>query len=343
VVFYLALPCQFIPKQTFLTPMPVISASAYTKRPRLFRNGHQETVLPSLLRFIRGVKYKRERLELEDGDFLDLDWIKNGHSKVVIISHGLEGSSKRHYVKSAARFFAKQGFDVLAWNYRSCSESMNRNLRLYHHGVTDDLGAVVDHAVAQQYANVYLMGFSMGGSTTLKYLGEQGSNVPKQVTAASVFSVPCNLWDSGVQLKLPENSFYKNRFLKKLKKKVFFKWIQYPNQMNIQGLDEITDFDEFDDRFTAPLHGFKSGKEFYEKSSSDNVYGTITTPALIVNALNDPLLGDKCYPYDQARNHQYLYLETPEIGGHVGFTTGNWRESWMEVRALEFFKMQEKE
>jgi len=134
------------------------------------------------------------------------------------------------------------------------------------------------------------------------------------------------------------NEFYKNRFLGKLKNKMLLKGIQHPNTIIIQGLSKIKDFGEFDERFTAPLHGFANAEEFYTESSSDNYYSGIKKNALIVNALNDPLLGEKCYPYDLVRDHPFLFLETPELGGHVGFTDKKWGHSWMEKRAHEFFE-----
>ncbi|MEM8895586.1 MAG: alpha/beta fold hydrolase, partial [Bacteroidota bacterium] len=229
--------------------MPVISKSSYRKRPFYLINGHMETVVPSLFRKVKGVEYERERLELEDGDFLDLDWLKGGNERLLIVSHGLEGNSDRHYVKGTAKYFHERGWDVLAWNYRSCSGEMNRLPRMYHHGVTDDLEAVINHGLSQGYKEANLVGFSMGGSTTLKFLGEQGSQVDARITGAAVFSVPCNLWDSAVQLTKKSNNFYKNRFLNKLKKKVAQKAEMYPDIINTEGLDKMTSFSEFDERY----------------------------------------------------------------------------------------------
>jgi predicted alpha/beta-fold hydrolase len=214
--------------------MTLFSSSSYQSAYDFLKNGHFETIVPSISRKVRGVKYTRERIETPDNDFLDLDWIKSNHERLVIISHGLEGSSHRHYVKSCAKYFSNNEYDVLAWNYRSCSGEMNRQLRLYHHGVTDDLETVISHAIAtRRYKKVVLVGFSMGGSTVLKYLGENGRGVPAHVVGAATFSVPCNLWDSAHQLTSPSNWFYNRKFLKKMSKKIKRKHDQFPDKINI--------------------------------------------------------------------------------------------------------------
>lgn len=317
--------------------MPLVYHSSYKKNLSFLRNGHIQTIVPSLFKKVEGVNYQRERIYTEDNDFLDLDWLKGNSNKLVVISHGLEGSSHRHYVKSCAKYFHHRGYDVLAWNYRSCSGEMNKSLRLYHHGVTDDLEAVVNHAISKKsYRNIGLIGYSMGGSTTLKYLGEGGSTIPKHIVATATFSVPCNLWDSAHQLTSFENKFYSNRFMKKLIKKVKQKHKQFPNQVDIRGIDKIKSFAVFDERYTAPLHGFRNARHFYQTSSSDLHYNAIDRPALIVNALNDPMLGKLCYPYDVCRKHEFITLETPRCGGHVGFALKGKEYNWMDQRAFEF-------
>ncbi|MEQ9288073.1 MAG: alpha/beta hydrolase [Cyclobacteriaceae bacterium] len=316
--------------------MPIVPDSSYDQTPYYFKNGHLETIVPSLLGKVNGVDYFRERIGTPDGDFLDLDWLKGKNDKLIVLSHGLEGSADRYYVKRMAKYFHQKGWDVLAWNYRSCSGEMNRALRLYHHGVTDDYGTVIHHAIQQGYSTLCLSGFSMGGSTTLKYLGEQGASVDPRIKAAAVFSVPCNLWDSALQLKKSGNSFYRKRFLKKMIKKIKQKALLHPDKINIHSIDKIRTFEEFDERYTAPLHGFKDAKHFYESSTSDQFYHSIKIPALIVNAKNDPMLGEKCYPYDLVKNHKYLHLETPHYGGHVGFSLRGKNYSWMDQRAFEF-------
>ena len=316
--------------------MPLIEGSSYKASP-LFFNGHIETVAPSLFRKINGTVYQRERLELADGDFLDLDWLKNGSNKLVIISHGLEGSSERHYAKGMAKYFFSRGWDALAWNCRGCSGEINRLPRFYHHGATEDLSAVVQHAQKlTQYESIVFVGISMGGSLSLKYLGEQGNQLPKAIKGGAVFSVPCHLGSSAKELDKPSKRFYLNRFLRKLDKKIKSKSELFPSVISYQGFGKIRSFKEFDDRYTAPLHGFQDAEDFYERASSLNFIPKISVPTLIVNALNDPFLPSLCFPYDIAKRHDHVYLETPQRGGHTGFPLVGKEENWMEVRAFEF-------
>ncbi|MFM8741590.1 MAG: YheT family hydrolase [Cytophagales bacterium] len=318
--------------------MPIISQSSYHHPSYLF-NGHVQTIVPSMFRKIEGIRYQRERLELADGDFLDLDWLKQKAQKLVIISHGLEGNSERHYVMGMAKYFSVRGWDALAWNCRGCSGEMNRLPKFYHHGATEDLKAVVEHAVSTgAYSQVALVGISMGGSLTLKYFGESGDALLKNVKCASVFSVPCHLGDSAKELDKPNKRFYLNRFLKKLSKKIEAKSKIFPNEISHIGFERIKTFREFDTRYTAPLHGFKDADDFYTRASSGAYIASIAKPVLIVNALNDPFLPQTCFPFDVARTHASVWLETPATGGHVGFSLKGKQENWMEVRAFEFIQ-----
>ncbi|MEQ1588434.1 MAG: alpha/beta fold hydrolase [Cyclobacteriaceae bacterium] len=165
--------------------MPLIPSSPYRPPFHLF-NGHLETIIPSIFRKVSAV-YQRERIELTDGDFLDLDWLSKGRNKLVIVSHGLEGNSDRHYAKGMAAYFFERGWDAIAWNCRGCSGEINRLPRSYHHGATEDLAAVVDHAIQKSYTHIVLVGFSMGGSMTLKYLGERKDCIANAIKSAVVF------------------------------------------------------------------------------------------------------------------------------------------------------------
>jgi uncharacterized protein len=308
--------------------------SSYKQPPFYLFNAHLETVVPSMFRKVSGI-YKRERIELGDGDFLDLDWMRNESDRLVIISHGLEGSSDRHYTKGMARYFFLRGWDALAWNCRSCSGEMNRLPRFYHHGATEDLEAVIHHARLKKYKTIALVGFSMGGSMSLKYAGER-MKLPEEIKSIVTFSVPCDLGSSARELDKPGKKFYLNRFLKKLEKKIKAKARQFPTIISAEGFEKITSFRAFDDRYTAPLHGFKDADDFYKKASASPHIPHIKVPTLIANALNDPFLPEACYPYEIATTNENIYLETPGRGGHVGFSLAGKKENWMEIRAFEF-------
>lgn len=317
--------------------MPIISNSGYSRRPFYMLNAHLETIIPSMFFKLKEDLYERERLELDDGDFLDLDWIKTGHKKCLIISHGLEGSSDRFYVKRTAKYFENREWDIAAWNCRSCSGEMNRLPRFYHHGDTADLAVIVNHVLEQGYQEVALFGYSMGGSLLLKYLGERSPD--DRIKAGVSFSVPCNLRDSAEQLLKKENRKYEQRFLKKLVEKIKIKAKQHI-EVSDERIEYLPDFDAFHDRYTAPLHGFESKEDFFEKATCDSHLHQISIPVLIVNAANDPMLGEPCYPKEIAGKSSFVYLEIPKVGGHCGFTITGKPYSYMELRADEFLQEQ---
>ncbi|PRY90822.1 YheT family hydrolase [Mongoliibacter ruber] len=317
--------------------MPIIEKTTYLNPPKYLFNGHLETIIPSIFRKIKGVSYLRERIDTMDADFLDLDWSKIGAEKLLIISHGLEGSSERHYAKALVKLFNQNGFDVLAWNNRSCSGEMNKGPLLYHHGASYDLDEVIKHVEKnQKYNAYYLSGISMGGAQTLKYLGEKGADLNPKIKKAAVYSTPCNLPDSAATLRVKGNAFYKKRFLNKLKAKMFLKGAQYPDLVDLEFLRSVEDFDTFDTHYTAKVHGFKDADDFYQSVSADNWMKNIEVPTLIINALNDPLLMGRCYPVKLAEQHSEIYLEMPRRGGHTGFMLRGQEFTWAEYRFLDF-------
>ena len=297
-------------------------------------NAHLETIYPSLFRSV-DVKYERERCTLPDGDFLDIDWLKGNSDSAVIISHGLEGNSHRAYVKGMAKAFLENGFDVIAWSFRGCSGEMNKTLRFYHSGATDDLSFIVRRALAKSYKKIFLVGFSLGGNLTLKFAGEQPMD--SRVKGITVFSVPMDLHTSCLQISRPSNWIYSKRFLNNLKRKIKDK-AKVMNGLDITGIDDITTLMDFDDRYTAPLHGFASAIDYYTKCSSIHFLRGIKTPTLIVNAKNDPFLSKECFPDVEAVANSAVKVEFPDHGGHVGFASFQRNGLyWSEQRALEFF------
>ena len=318
--------------------MPMLPSSDY-QSPWFLPGGHFQTIAPSLLRKAPRVTDEKERLELADGDFLDLEWCRQEESsRLVILCHGLEANAGASYVQELAGVFSRKGWDVLAWSYRGCSGEMNRLPRFYHSGATEDLAAVVTHAIANHSAKkIDLIGFSMGGNLILKYLGEQSEEVPSRLNRAVTFSVPCDLACSAGALDTAFNrEIYMRRFIKSLRKKVREKSLLFPERLNPDGLEKIRTFREFDTRYTAPLHGFVDAEDYWRSSSSRPFLEKIRIPTLLVNAENDPFLGPQCYPQAEAEANQCFNLEIPLKGGHVGFPGRKGDRSWMAERAVRF-------
>ena len=315
--------------------MPIIQDSSL-KTPFWLVNEHWQTILPAVIRNPKRLSYTRERIATRDQDFLDLDFIYNNHNRIAILSHGLEGHSDKNYVRAMARYFNRHDWDTLSWNCRSCSGEMNRTPKLYHHGATEDLEVVVRYVLEKGYAQIVLVGFSLGGSLVVKYLGENGANVPDEIVCGIAFSIPCQLGSCAATMSNPANRFYLNRFLTKLKAKIMLKATQFPGLFDTFDIDKISSFYEFDSRFTAPLYGFPSAEAFYNYASAGNYIEGIQKPTLLVNSLNDPMFPDDCYPFEIAVNHRYFHLETPARGGHMGYWWPGLVEGWAEQRALSF-------
>ena len=318
--------------------MPVVDQTSYKQSPLLLLNGHLETIYPALLRKVTGVYYQRERIYTPDDDFLDLDWPKTGAHNLVIISHGLEGDASRPYIRGMVRAVNSHGFDALAWNYRGCSGEMNRQRRFYHSGATDDLALVINHALSlNSYSKIYLIGFSLGGNITLKYLGEKAQKLPESIAKAVVFSVPLNLHTSCLKISQPVNFIYARRFLKSLIGKIRTK-AKIRDDLSTTHISKIKTLIEFDNRYTAPLHGFSNAIDYYSQCSSIGFIEPISIPTLIVNAKNDPFLSRECFPVEKLENHPFVYFEMPHKGGHVGFSVFGDPYYWSEKRTMEFLK-----
>ncbi|MHB8844701.1 MAG: YheT family hydrolase [Nitrospirota bacterium] len=317
--------------------MPVIHRSSY-RAPFLFNNGHLQTLYPTIARAVTGVAYQRERIVTPDDDFLDLDWLRTGNRQLAVLSHGLEGHTGRPYMTGMARMLSRHGWDVLAWNYRACSGEINRRLRMYHNGCIDDLDCVVQHGLKDgRYGRTAMIGFSLGGNLTLMYLGSKGTALDPRVRGAVAFSVPCDLKAGALELAKARNYLYMKQFLVSLHKKIKLKMEQMPGLINDDGYGSIRDFRGFDDRYTAPMNGFKDAEDYWYQCSSSRFLHSITVPTLLVNALDDPFLAPGCYPVDQAEQSRHVHLEMPRSGGHVGFVQFNADGSyWSENRAIEF-------
>lgn len=323
--------------------MPV-SKNSELISPFWLPNGHFQSIYPTLFRKISGVAYHRERISTSDGDFLDLDWSYVDESsgrkgKLVVLSHGLEGNSTRQYVLGMVRLLNQNGYDCLAWNFRSCSGEMNQTSRFYHSGATEDLQHVVGYAVDKGYKDISLIGFSLGGNLTLKFLGESAAGAGF-VSKAIVFSVPMDLKACSLSIIKPENRIYMHRFLNTLRPKIEEKSSLFPDRISLSDHQLVRTLYDFDDIYTAPLHGFAGADDYYDKCSSMHFVRNIQIPTLIVNAENDPIVPSSSLPMDLISPLTHVHLEITDQGGHCGFRPSHLRNGiyWSESRALRFLQ-----
>ncbi len=318
--------------------MPVVKGNYIP--PGIFKSGDASTIYAATLRKVDLTEFKRERIEISDGDFLDLDWsqIQNHHiDKLVILLHGLAGKTDRPYMKGMAKAFNESNWDVLAMNFRGCSEELNRRYRSYHAGASDDLAEVMTHVLSlNRYKSIALVGFSLGGNMLMKYLGENRSR-PTEIVGAVGISVPCDLAGSLGAINKMRNFVYSKRFELNLKQHLYDRASKFPDRISREEIGACRSLRDIDDLYTSKAHGYKNASDYYEQASAMNFLENISIPTLILNAGNDSFLSDKCYPYKIAEDSEYLHLEVPDYGGHVGFVTGSERY-YHEQRAIDFIK-----
>lgn len=317
--------------------MPLVKSSFTT--PLFFRNGHFNTIYRQLV--MRATNdYNRKRIVTWDHDFIDLDFSEVNSNKLVILIHGLEGSSESNYVLSCSKVLNAAGFDTVSLNLRGCSGEDNLLLSTYHSGKTEDLDFVISYIIENyNYEKIMIVGYSLGGNLALKYFGEY--DTPVQVSCGVAVSVPIDLASSCKEMSKPKNLFYMSRFLKSLRSKVIEKSKKYPNfKVNLDALIKAKSFKEFDELYTAPVFGFSSPQDYWEKASCKQYLPKIHKPTLLISSKDDPFLAEECYPYEEAINSKNFYLEVTKYGGHVAFLTGfsTKKKKWLENRILHFLE-----
>lgn len=319
--------------------MPIIDTQKSFTPPLLQWNGHIQTIIPSIKRTIEG-SYERERIILSDGDFLDLDWKKKGSNRLVIITHGLEGSSERHYVKAPAKLLSQNGFDVLAWNCRSCSGELNHTPKLYHHGDIKDISEVVQYALSQgNYDSFDLIGFSMGGNISVKYTALSSHPGKEKLRSTISISAPAHLETCIRKMEKFPGTIYGRRFYDRLIAKLSAKARQFPSMMDAKVLEKFVSWRYFDDSISAPINGYRDADEFYYESSSNNFLKDIDDhPVLIINAWNDPVLSKQSHPVDIAKSKENVFLNLQKKGGHTGFMVRNQYHTYAEYYVLAWLQ-----
>jgi predicted alpha/beta-fold hydrolase len=305
--------------------------------PAWLPGGHLQTIYPALALRAPAVAYRRERWEAQDGDFVDVDCVDGQPGKpLVVLFHGLEGSSHSHYARALMAAVAACGWSGAVPHFRGCSGEANRAPRFYHSGDAAEIDWILRRLRLRASGKLYATGVSLGGNALLRWLGES-QHQAELVDAACAVSAPLDLARGGAALSSGFNRIYTRMFLRTLKPKCLAKLADFPGLFDRDALLAARDLYAFDNVVTAPLHGYRDTDDYWNRASAIHVLDDITVPTLVLNARNDPFLPGIYLPASAAPR---VLLEFPQQGGHVGFANGALpgRLDWLPRRLLHFLE-----
>lgn len=318
--------------------MPIIESNF--KPAWWLANPHLQTLWSSFFRPIPDIELLQVRVELDDGDFLDLALTDIQDKPLVVILHGLEGSLDSHYIKPLIKSLDTAGYGCCFMHFRGCSNELNRLPRSYHSGDTGDLQQVINYLKSRFSQGVFsVIGFSLGGNIVLKWLGEQKQHAETQ-TAIAV-SVPFSLAHAGDRLEKSFSRIYQKHLLSCCQSKYLKKSDLCEMPFDVDAL-KLNTFYSFDNKITAPLHGFEGADDYYNKCSSRQFLKHIKKPTLILHAKTDPFMWEKTVP-DEKELSDAVNLELSNCGGHVGFIAGKNPFKpvyWVDKRIVEWLNSQ---
>jgi uncharacterized protein len=300
---------------------------------------HAQTIWAALYRAPPSVPLTPERLELPDGDFIDLGWTPETGPGLVIVLHGLEGSAHSAYALATLAAVRRHGWQGVVMHFRGCSGMPNRLPRSYHSGETGDLRFLIETLRARHpHLPLCAVGYSLGGNVLLKYLGERGDLAG--LAGAVAVSVPFELDKAARRMERGFSRLYQWFLVGKLRAKTAHKFAAMPSPIDLRRLGALRTFRAFDGAVTAPLHGFDSAEDYYARSSSRQFLRAITAPTLILHASDDPFMTSDAVP-TPAELAPSIHLELQAQGGHVGFVAGNVPgrpHYWLDERIPAFLK-----
>ena len=325
-----------------MNPDRATSVTTY-RAPRWLPGGHLQTIYARSLARRYRVQYRRQRWETPDNDFIDLDWLDpaTDGDKLIVLFHGLEGYSQSHYALSLMTVAGQQGWGGVVPHFRGCSGEANRLKRSYHSGDSREIDWILRRLKKESpRRKIYVVAISLGGNMLLKWLGEEGEAAGEVIERAVAVSTPLDLVAAAGVLDFGfRRVLYTSHFLKFLRPKALAKIAAHNLAIDARAIRASMTFRQFDDLFTAPIHGFKDANDYWTRCSSKPWLGEIKLPTLIINAQNDPFLPSAALPGagDVADS---VTLEFPHTGGHVGFVSGKFPGAldWLPMRILKFFQ-----
>ena len=303
--------------------------------------GHLQTIYAYALATNQVIDYRRERWETPDGDFIDLDWLDsaNHEAKLLVLFHGLEGSSRSHYALSIMALAQQQGWCGVVPHFRGCSGELNRLPRAYHSGDSAEIDWILHRLKASNpRSDIYAVGISLGGNMLLKWLGENGGDAGGIVERAAAVSAPVDLNAAASVLDIGHRrAIYTRSFIESLKPKILAKIAAHQLKIDPEAVFACSTFRQIDDIYTAPIHGFKDAIDYWTRASSKPWLQHIQIPTLLINARNDPFLPTQALP-TEAEVSISVTFEFPKSGGHVGFVSGSFPGSlaWLPHRIFQF-------
>lgn len=322
--------------------MRVSERSGSYRAPAWLRGSHAQTIYPLLLKG-PPPRYRRERWDTPDGDFIDLDWLDGPpDAPLVILFHGLEGSSRSHYAQSLMHAIRKRGWCGVVPHFRGCSGEPNRTARAYHSGDYLEIDWILRRLQTRfPDKRRFAAGVSLGGNALLKWLGKSAETAVGVIEAAAAVCAPLDLAVAGKALGRGFNRLtYTRRFLLTLIPHALTTLQRHPGLLNARRVKAARTLYDFDDAVTAPLHGFRNVEDYWMRASAKPWLRRIRVPTLIINSLNDPFVPAQALPGPNQVS-KYVTLEYPAEGGHAGFVTGAFPGSlqWLPRRLLAYFAL----
>jgi uncharacterized protein len=300
---------------------------------------HPQTIFPFLFRSPESIIYQRQKIETPDGDFLHIDWVnKAARSPLVVLLHGLEGSSNSHYSKALMAKIKHLGWAGCIVHFRGCSGSPNRLPRAYHSGDSNELEWIIHELKKMCFGPLFVAGYSLGGNVLLNWLGRPGYQNVAAINAAVAISVPYDLVVAGNRLSQGVNRIYGGHFLRTLKRKALRKIETHRLDISPESIKACKTLKEFDNHFTAPIHGFNGVDDYWSRASSKPFLLSINNPTLIIHAENDPFLSG-IELKTLTKNNNHITLNLTKYGGHVGYISGTFpgHIEWLPERITKYF------